>query len=482
MRTNPGITSYGSYIPRYRMNRQVIWHAMGWLNSGTLPGEKAVANHDEDSLTMAVNAAMDCLASCDRKKIEGLYFATTTSPYHEGEGAAIMATALDFRPNIRTADFSNSIKGGTSALLAAYEAIKAGDVRSHLVCASDCRLGKPGGFLELVFGDGAAALLLGNEGVIAGLECSYSLSYNFPDYRRTESDSFVRSLEDRFIREEGYGKFIPEAISGLLKKYGMRTEDFAKVAYPCLNLKEHVAIQKRLGFQPGQVQAPLLTTIGEAGVASPLLYLVAMLEEARPGDKILLASYGNGAEALAFSVTSEIERIRDKRGVKKYLGVGKELASYEKYLVFRGILPVETGGGEDTAPTELPLLWRERKVILGLYGSKCTRCGTPFYPPQKICANPDCGAVNEMEDYPFSDKRGTLFSYARDQITCSISGPQSYGLIDFEGGGRFLFELIDCDPDSLKIGMPVQMNFRRKFSDKLRGIHGYFWKAVPAGR
>jgi hydroxymethylglutaryl-CoA synthase len=331
----------------------------------------------------------------------------------------------------------------------------------------------------MTFGDGAAALLLGDSGVIASLEGWYSAAYDFPDYRRSEGDKFVRSAEDRFIREEGYTKFIPEAISGLLKKYKLEAKDLAKVAYPCLNPRDHAAIGKKLGFQPAQIQEPLLAAMGESGTASPLILLVAMLEEAKPGDSILLSSYGNGAEALFFKVTEEIEKVRDRGRLKKYLALKKELTSYDKYLAFRGIIPVEVGSGKEVAPTQLPLTWRERKVILALYGSKCKRCGTPQYPPQRICVNPACGAVDEMEDYRFSDKRGVIFSYTADHVASAIDPPLLYGMIDFDGGGRFIFELTDCEPDLVKVGMPVAMSLRRKYLDEPRGIHGYFWKAIP---
>ena len=474
-----GITSYGIYVPRYRLSRKTISAAMGWLTPGALPGEKAVVNHDEDSLTMAVAAGMDCLKGGERAKMDGMYFASTTPPYRERESAAIIATALDLPTNIRTADFAGSLKAGTSALLSACDCVKGGGARNILICASDCRLGKPGSSQESVFGDGAAAFSFGTDGVIASLKGSYSVSCDFPDYRRSEDDRFVRATEDRFIREEGYAKFIPKAILSLLQKYKLEAKDFAKVAYPCLNLREHASIGKRLGFQPSQIQEPLLTVIGESGVASPLILLAAMLEEAKPGDNILLASYGNGAEALFFKVTDETEKVRARGLLRRRLASKKELTSYEQYLAFRGILPVEIGFGGEVAPTQLPLTWRERKVILALCGSKCKRCGTPQYPPQRICVNPDCGAVDEMEDYCFSDKRGVIFSYTADHVASSIDPPLLYGMIDFDGGGRFVFELTDCKLDLLKVGMPVEMSLRRKYLDELRGIHGYFWKATP---
>ena len=473
-----GIASCSVYLPRYRLNRKVISGAMGWLNPGSLPGEKAVANYDEDSLTMAVAAGMDCLRKTDRANIGGMYLASTTAPYLERESAAIIATALDLRPDIRTADFAGSLKAGTSAMLAACDSIKSGEVDSLLVCSSDCRLGKPGSSQEMGFGDGAAAVVLSNSGVIASLEGSCSVSYDFPDYRRSVADKFVRAVEERFIREEGYAKFIPEAISGLLGRCGLEAKDFAKVAYPGTNPREHTAIGRRLGFAPEQIQELLITTIGESGTASPFILLAAMLEEARPGDNLLIASYGSGAEAMCFKVTGEIEKARSGN-LRKQLAAKQELTSYEQYLAFRGILPVAAAFGEEVAPTQLTLTWRERKEILSLLGSQCQRCGTPQYPAQRVCVNPDCRAVDEMGDCRFSDKRGTLFSYTADNITTSVNPPMLYGMIDFEGGGKFVFELTDCEFGSLKIGMPVEMSLRRKYFDEPRGIVGYFWKAVP---
>jgi len=475
-----GITSYGAYIPLLRINRKTISSATGWLGSASaLPGEKAIANYDEDSLTMAVAAAADCLKGIEREKVDELYFATTTSPYKERQGAGIVATALDLRSDIRAADFCNSIKAGTTALLSGFDTVKAGSAKSVIVCASDCRVGKAGSNQEQSCGDGSAAILVGEGSVIATIEGSYSVSYDFVDYWRTEADRFDRAWEDRWIRDIGYSRFIPEVISGLLKKYKLNIKDFSKVIYPSLYPREHAAIGKKLGAEPSQIQEQLFTTVGDTGTAYPLMMLVAALEEAKPGDKILVASYGNGSDALFLQVTAEIEKARDRRGVKKHLASKKDLTNYEKYATFRDILTVDIGRrGEDVGATQLSTLWRERRMVLAGCGSKCKRCGTPHYPRQVVCANPSCGAVNEMESYRFSDKKGHLFTYTGDSLAPSLSPPAIYGVVVFEGGGRYTFDLTDCDLDSLKVGMPVEMTFRRKYRDMVRGIHGYFWKAT----
>jgi len=474
-----GITSYGAYIPLYRISRKTISLAMGWLNPATLTGEKAMSNYDEDSLTMAVAASTNCLIGSSREKIDSLYFATTTPPYREREGASIIATALDIKSNIRTADFADSLKAGTSALLCSCDAVKSGGVNHALVCSADSRLAKPGSSQEMNFGDGAAAFLIGNEGVLASLEGSYCVSYDFPDHWRAAYDRYDRASEDRFIRNEGYTKFIPEAITGLLNRYSLDAKDLAKIAYPCLYPRDHASIGKRLGFQSEQIQEPLLATVGESGTASPLMMLVAVLEEAKPGDNIIVASYGNGSEALWFKITTEKEKKHNDGGIKRYLNSKEELISYEKYITYRGILPVEVGFRGEVGPTQLPLAWRERRAILALCGSRCKRCGTPQYPPQRVCVNTDCGAIDGMEDYRFSDKKGTLFSYTEDRLAFSINPPQIYGVVDFEGGGRYTFDFTDLATGSAKVGMPLEMTFRRKYADEVRGLYSYCWKAMP---
>ena len=110
-----GITSYGAYVPLYRLSREVI--ARG------ARGEKAICNFDEDSITMAAAAAIDCLTGIDRETVDGLYFATTTAPYKEKLGAAIVAMAADLKGEALTADFANSLRAGTSAFRSALDAV-----------------------------------------------------------------------------------------------------------------------------------------------------------------------------------------------------------------------------------------------------------------------------------------------------------------------------------------------------------------------
>ncbi|PJB49201.1 MAG: 3-hydroxy-3-methylglutaryl CoA synthase, partial [Chloroflexi bacterium CG_4_9_14_3_um_filter_45_9] len=152
-----GIIAFGAYIPLYRMGPGT----KGWRGSN----EKAVANYDEDSLTMAVAATMDCLTGIDRNTVDAVYFASTTSPYLEKQAAATIVAAADLPKEIFTADFGNSLRSGTIALKAALDAVRAGSSKRALVVASDLRVPGAGSELEEVLGDGAVALVLGSSDV-----------------------------------------------------------------------------------------------------------------------------------------------------------------------------------------------------------------------------------------------------------------------------------------------------------------------------
>lgn len=474
-----GITAYGAYIPWHRINRMTIYWTIGFINQATItPGEKAVANYDEDSLSMAVNAGMDCLTGIDRSKIDGLYLATTTAPYKERQNAGIIATALDLKPEARSADFTASVKAGTTAVLAACDAVKAETADSILVCSSDCRIGPAGSFQEEIYGDAAASILIGKDKVIANLIGTHSITYDFMDNWRPDGERFTRIWEDRWVRDEGYGKFVGEAIGGLMKKYSIKPGDISKVCFPGMYHRQHPAIGKKLGFTPEQLQDHMFTTVGLSGASNPLLILVAALEDAKPGDKIIVASYGNGGDVLLFEVTEEIAKLPARKGVKKHMEHKTELKSYEKMVTFRNVITIDTAGrGDEFFKTSATILWRDRKKLFGLIGTKCKACGTPQWPPQRVCINPKCKAIDQMEEYRFSDRKGKLFTYTGDNLAFSPTPPELYGMIDFDGGGRAMFNLSDCILEELKVNMPVEMTFRKRW--EAPGYVGYGWKGTP---
>jgi hydroxymethylglutaryl-CoA synthase len=469
-----GITSIGTYIPKYRLSLEEV--AKFWRIRGA-GGEKAVAGYDEDSLTMAVAAALDCL-SRSAEEADGLYFATTTAPYNEKQGAAIIASAVDLKRNSRTGDFANSLRAGSFALKSALDAVKSGSANNIMIVGSDCRLGAPQGKFEQLLGDGAAAVMVGSNQCVADIEDSFSIFSDFTDLWRTEQNNLIQSAEGRFIDMSGYLPTMQEAIAEVMKKCSAKPRDFSRVVYYASDVREHADLAKKIGFEKNQIQEPLFPQIGNTGTAASLIMLAAALEEARSGERILFAAYGDGCDAFVFRVTKNIERIRTQSGVKSRLA-NKVPLDYGKYLNWRNLVPVETSSLPQRAEPSLTSRWRERRSISALYGVRCRNCGTPQLHPigQNIRVCVACQSKDNFDDYRFSDKKGKLFSYAIDQLQPTKNPPGLNGVVDFDGGGRLICELTDYDLDKVQIGMPVEMTFRRMAQGQ--GIINYFWKAKP---
>ncbi|MFC1906457.1 hydroxymethylglutaryl-CoA synthase [Chloroflexota bacterium] len=468
-----GIKSFGAHIPFYRLTREEIARAWRTRSAG---GQKAVAGHDEDSVTMAVAAGLECLKGFASGEVEGLFLATTTAPYKEKLSATIVATAADIPQQVHTADVTNSLRAGTTAMNFALDGIQSGRMNNIMVVASDTRMGAPRSDLEPVTGDAASALLLGDSEVIASVEGRHSISNEQLDVWRPDHDAFLRSWDVRYSITQGYNKVVGETVGVLLKKLELTPKDFDKVILYAPDARSHAALAKNLGFDPNtQLQNSLIKELGHTGVASPLLMLVAALEEAKPGDRILLASYGDGSDAFVLKVTEEITKHRDIGGIKAQLEKKTRQLSYDEYLLWRGLVPAEPLHRPDPIVPPASALRRDRQQILALYGYKCKRCGTPQYPQGRICVN--CQAKDEFEDYKFSDKKATIYTFSQDYVNSPSDPPLIMCTIDFEGGGRMRSELTDHDLNEVKAGLPVEMTFR-KLHD-LKGIHHYFWKCKP---
>ena len=289
----PGITSYGAYIPLFRLSRAEIARAWG---RPPAKGERAVAGYDEDSLTMAVAAARDCLKGADRASVGALYFASTTSPYKEKQAAATIASVLELPDDAATADFAGSLRCGTNALKAALDAVGSGSAETALVVAADMRLGYPSGPGEMNFGDGAVALLVGNGATIAEISHFDSRYYEIQDTWRSDKDTFVRTAEDRFSMDEGYVDVMVHGLSAALERYGLAPDDVAQLAINAPNARQLAGVAGKLRFGERTRVVDLLGQVGDTGCVASLLSLVAALEEAGSGETILLACYGNGCD------------------------------------------------------------------------------------------------------------------------------------------------------------------------------------------
>jgi 3-hydroxy-3-methylglutaryl CoA synthase len=482
-----GITAYGAYIPRRRLQRKAVAEANKWFAPGLMgaaKGERAMANWDEDALTLAVEAARDCLPAADpltdRAGIDAITFASTSMPFSDRQNAGIAAGALQLDENISSADVSSSQRAGLTALILGLDAVAAGRVKSPLVIAGEKRKARAASVQELSFGDAGAALTLGRDNVIARLLGSHSRTIDFVDHFRGEGEDFDYGWEERWIRDEGYTKIVPVTVKALLEKIGVKAADVAHFILPCPFAKLDQTIAKQCGIDPAKVRDNLAAIVGDSGSAHALLMLVHALEQAKPGEKILVAQFGQGCDALLFEVTPHIAELKKRNGVTGALARRKEETNYMKYLGFNGLIALEKGmRAEVDKRTALSVLYRKNDMLLGLVGGKCRVCGTAQFPKTRICVNPNCNAVDAQDDYGFSEREGTVLSWSADSLTYSMDPPNHYGMITFAEGGRLMADITDVEPGQIDSGSKVRMAFRIKDRDEKRGFVRYFWKAVP---
>jgi hydroxymethylglutaryl-CoA synthase len=468
-----GIRSFGAYIPMLRLQFAAI--AGGGRKVASGGGEKAVAYFDEDAVTMAVAAGTDCLRGIDRHSVGGLLFASTSHPYKEKQGASVIAKALDLRRDITTADLGGSLRAGTTALRAALDAVKAGTSTNVLVIASDCRLAAPRSPLERNVGDGAAALLIGDGDVAAEVEGQHTISDEIIDVWRTDADPFVHTWEDRFVVEHGYRTTTVEAVKGLLAKLGRSPKDFTKAALYGPDARSHSSVARALGLDAKtQVQDALFGRLGNTGAAFAPMLLVAALENARAGDRILVVSYGDGADALALRVTEAVKALSDRRGMRWHLERRAELADYDKFLRFRH-LEVNEHDRRASSGLSATIHYRDRNEDISFHGQRCRRCGQEQFPFQRVCFT--CYARDDFDEVRLSDRTGKVLSHTFDFFAGSPDPPLVVTMVEAEGGARLYLQMTDVSPKEAKLDLPVEFAFRKIHEHG--GTPNYFWKCTP---
>jgi 3-hydroxy-3-methylglutaryl CoA synthase len=478
-----GINRYGAYVPRLRLSRKAVVQANAWFApqlAGTAKGTRAMANWDEDSITMAVAAARDCLGSDeDRSRIRGVYLASCTLPFADRLNAGIVSEALTLNDTVDAMDIGGSQRAALSALRAAL--IKARSGGDILLIAADMRRTRAASVQELEYGDAAAALLVGSEGVIAEYLGSGTVSVDFVDHFRLAGEDIDYQWEERWVRDEGIGKLVPKAIGAALEDAGVAAGDIDHFIFPSTIAKIDVQLAKTCGITPAAVVDNLAAEVGDSGVPHALLMLARILETARPGQLILVSQFGSGAQALIFRVTEAIDRFKPKTGVSKRLARGVEETNYTKFLAFRKQLELERGmRGEQDKKTALTTLYRHKSAILGFVGGRCEETGDVHYPPTRLSYTPGAPALDSQRPYKLAERQATVLSWSAEYLSYYPAPPQFYGQIDFDGGGRVLMEFTDLALGEVETGTRMEMVFRIKDFDERRGFVRYFWKATPA--
>lgn len=314
--TVTGIVSYGFYLPEFRITVEEIarHHRKNPRDISASLGvySKTVAARDEDSATMALEAAEMALEGRDPAMVDAVYVGSETHPYAVKPTATIVAEWLGIGPVYGAFDTQFACKAATGALLAALGQVKAGDLSHALVCGADKATGKPGDMLEYTASSAGVALLVGRGDTILDLDGAFSYTSDTPDFWRRHGAKYP-SHGGRFTGGPAYFAHIAGAVTGLLEKLDRQPSDFDKAVFHMPNGRFPREIARVLGFTHDQIESSLVVSeLGNSYAACAFMGLAATLDFAEPGERILLASYGSGAgsDALAFTVTNRLSSVR----------------------------------------------------------------------------------------------------------------------------------------------------------------------------
>jgi 3-hydroxy-3-methylglutaryl CoA synthase/uncharacterized OB-fold protein len=467
-----GLIAYGAYVPYHRLARADIAATLG---SGGGKGTRSVAGYDEDTTSMAVEAARTAVSGGElRARIGQLFLATATPAYLDKANATAVHAALALPEHVLALDMAGSVRSGTGALVTA-----AASTVPTLAVLSDLRTGLPGGADEAAGGDGAAAFVFGghraDSPVIAELLAHDTVSDEILERWRLPGAPASRVWEERFS-EDIYVSLAGKALSAALDRAGLTLPAVDHFAVAGLHTRACARLRRTPGIRPEAVTPDLAGVIGNPGTAQPGLLLADILDRARPGETIALVVLGDGASVLLLRTTDALPARRSPCPVAAQIAAGSAPIPYATYLSWRGLLDREPPRRPDPEPPYAPPAHRRNRWKYAFVAARCEKCGTRHLPPDRVCAA--CRSVDAMADEPMEHVRGTVATFTVDRLAHTPSPPMLVVVVDYDGGGRFRCQLTDATEADAVIGARVEMTFRRTVT--AAGIHNYFWKARPA--
>ena len=342
-----GISGWGAYVPRLRIKTDEIARVWGQdgnaIKNGLLVEEKAVPEADEDTITIAAAAGRNALlrAGIEGKRIGALFVGSESHPYAVKPSGTVVADVLEMGPEILVADFEFACKAGTAGMQACMGLVKSGEIEYGMAIGADTAQGQPGDALEYTAAAGGAAFIIGNAPV-AVVEGMYSYTSDTPDFWRREGEHYPKH-GGRFTGEPAYFGHIIPAARGMMKKMGTKPSDYNYAALHTPNGKFPLRAGKMMGFSQEQLKFNLLVQkIGNTYSGASMLVLSSILDNAKPGDKILMASYGSGSGSDSFSicVTDEIESVRERAPKTEHYVDRKSYVDYANYARLRGKIKI----------------------------------------------------------------------------------------------------------------------------------------------
>jgi len=457
------LIGYAAYVPAGRLARQAITQALGFGGGG---GTRAVAAYDEDSTTLAVEAARRALNQYDYTPT-GIWLATTTPPYLDKTNATAVHAALNLGPDVAAADVIGSVRSG----LAAVEAAAA---LGGMAVLTDLRDGVPGSNEEATAGDGAVALLFGNdEEAIAVRLASSTSTGEFLDRWRVPGERHSQVWEERF-GEIAYAEHVTSAWHRALEAAGLTAGDLDHVVVTGLHTRGTAHAVRSLGIDPATLVPNRIDSVGNTGTSHWALMFADALDRARPQEIIAVVTLSDGCHVQLWRVTADIGRGRAALPVQDTISSGSRHVDYPRFLSWRGYLARESPRRPEP---ERPAAPPSRRMAGWKYGfnASADESGFVHMPPARVSLH--TGSIDAMTPVSMAGRQGRIATFTVDRLAYSMSPPVVAAVIDFEGGGRFPCELTDVDAESLAIGDTVEMTFRRLYSQG--GVHNYFWKARP---
>ncbi len=341
---NVGIVSYGAYIPRFRIKIEEISKVWGdnanSIAEGLMVFEKSVPDMDEDTITIAVEAARHAInrAGVDPERIEAIFTGSESHPYAVKPTSTVVAEAIGATPNLTAADFQFACKAGTAAVQACIGMADSGMIDLGMAIGSDVSQGAPGDALEYTAAAGGVAYIIGKDKLVAKIESTYSYTTDTPDFWRREGMPYPEH-GGRFTGEPAYFKHVTSAASTLMNKMGTKPSDYDYAVFHQPNGKFPTRVAKTLGFSSEQVKPGLVVPrLGNTYSGSCMMGLAATLDIAKPGDRILMTAFGSGAgsDAFSISVTDGIEEIRNGAPSVEQLLANPIYIDYAKYAKHKG--------------------------------------------------------------------------------------------------------------------------------------------------
>ena len=338
-----GIAGYGAYVPRFRIRAEEIARVWGGADEGFPIEEKAVPGLDEDTVTMSIEAARNALARAeiDAQKLRAVWVGSESHPYAVKPSSTMVAEAIGASGSVLAGDWEFACKAGTEALQASIALVGSGMAEYAMAIGMDTAQGRPGDALEYTAGAGGAAFIVGpKENSVADLEASYSYVTDRPDFFRRQHMHYPEH-GNRFTGEPVYFAHTLNGARGLLDVMGLKPSDFTFAIFHQPNVKFPSTAAKQLGFTKEQIATGLLSgKIGNTYSGAAMIGMTAVLDIAKPGDRILMCSFGSGAgsDAFSFIVTEKILERRARAPKTMWYVARREVIDYALYARYRGKL------------------------------------------------------------------------------------------------------------------------------------------------